>query len=120
MWYNPDIEIYFVLAGKSVIGFLVLGINENKHESSDWFIGEFYIAKNYQSQGIGKKVIGDLLKRKKGSYCLFILRNNVRALQFWDKAFGTNNYVNTTERFFCNCTPDDCIFKMYEPQNESL
>lgn len=115
MWLNPNIEIFFVSLDKTVIGFLLLGINGNKHENSDWFIGEFYIAKKYQMQGIGKKVIQDLIASKMGAYCLFILRNNIKALRFWDKVFTENGYANTTERFFCGHTPDDCYFRMYEP-----
>ena len=117
MWYNPDIELYLVLLDENPIGFLLLGINKNKHEFSDWFIGEFYIAKNHQSKGIGKKVIGDLLGRKKGSYCLFILHKNHKALKFWDKVFTESEYINTTERFFCGHTPEDCYFKVYEPKD---
>ena len=120
MWCNPDIELFLVLLGEKTIGFLLIGINRNKHECSDWFIGEFYIAKNYQGQGIGKKVIGNLLKKEKGSYCLFILHKNHKALCFWDKVFTANKYINTTERFFCGHTPDDCYFKMYEPVDDVL
>lgn len=120
MWYNPDLEIYFVSLDQEYIGFLLLGINGNKHECSDWFIGEFYIAKKWQSKGIGKSVVNQLLSRKKGSYCMFILRNNVRALEFWKRTFDKNGYENTSERFFCGSTPDDCYFRMYEPKDSLL
>ena len=116
-WLNPDLRRYFVNQGKDCIGFLLIGINENKHESSNWFIAEFYIAKEYQGKGIGKKAIRDLLGSKKGAYCLFILEENKRALCFWDKTFSESGYIDTTEFYSCDCAPNDCVFKMYEPKD---
>ena len=51
IWNNPDVELYFVMHDDEPAGFIVLGINANKHESSDWFIGEFYIKKNLYFSG---------------------------------------------------------------------
>ena len=117
IWNNPDVELYFVMHDDEPAGFIVLGINANKHESSDWFIGEFYIKKNLQSKGIGKSAVKSLLREKKGKYCFFVLKNNIRARAFWKKAFSENQYIDTTCLYKCSHTPNDCIFKMFSPRD---
>ena len=113
--YNRSLEKYFVLANDQIVGFLLLGVNKNKHEASDWFIGEFYIKKSHQEQKIGQSVIQKMLENQKGRYCLFILNKNKRAKYFWDKVFTECGYRDVSSDYFCDCVPDDCIFRMYGP-----
>lgn len=115
IWCASHTEKYFVMQGSKIVGFLLLGINENKHKESDWFIGEFYIKKEYQSRNIGTEVIKKMLCGKKGRYCFFVLHRNIRALRFWKKVFSECGYIDVSDKYTCSCTPDDCGFFMFEP-----
>lgn len=118
IWSNPDILMYFINHENKNVGFLMLGINGNKHEESNWFIGEFYIAKKHQGQGIGKTVICDLLQKQRGRYCFYVLKKNIRAKEFWKRVFAGCAYENTTNNYFCELTPADCYFNMYSPSEQ--
>lgn len=115
IWFNPNTQIYFVLYKEKPIGFLLLGINTNKHEDSNWYIGEFYIAKKYQYQGIGKEIACELLSKQRGKYCFYVLKKNIRAMKFWEKVFSRCSYTDVTSNYACDFTPVDCVFKMYTP-----
>lgn len=114
IWYNPNIEKYFVIEHKTVAGFLLLGVNGNKHQDSDYYVAEFFIVKDKRRQGIGSATIKKLLQAQKGRYCLFVLHKNKAASLFWQKVFADCNYVDVSEKHLCDCTPDDCEFRMYE------
>lgn len=115
IWCASNIEKYFVLKENKTVGFLLLGIKDNKHEFADYFIAEFYVVHKKQGQGIGSSAMREILQKQKGRYCLFVLNKNTAASRFWDNAFSDSDYINVSEKYSCNCTPDDCEFRIYEP-----
>ena len=114
---NPDVENYFIVIDNEIVGFLLLGKNGNKHEESDWFIAETYVKKEFQNKGIGKTVVRQLLLKRRGAYCLFILKKNFRARRFWKEIFAECEYEDVSSQFLCEHTPEDAIFRMYSPQS---
>ena len=117
IWNADNIEKLFITHEGKIVGFLLLGILANKHPESDYFIAEFYIQKEYRSLGIGTLAARELLENK-GKYCLFILKDNERAISFWNKAFELCGYKDVSEQYTTNCCPSDCLFYMYEPVKE--
>ena len=117
MWEAGNMEILLITVDEEIVGFVVLGIHDNKHEASDYFVGEFYIAKSKQGQGIGGATVKQLLNCRKGKYCMFILKKNERAICFWRTAFAHEGYRDVSKDYHCASVPDDCYFKMYAPIN---
>lgn len=115
IWPLPCIQKRFVIYDGKIVGFLLIGIDENKHPDSDWYIEEFYIKKEYQNQGIGQAVVKEMLNSAKGRDCLFILNGNQRASHFWEKVFVDSGYENVSSNFVDIAPMEDCEFRMYEP-----
>lgn len=114
MWNCQSIQKYFVIHEGQAIGFVLIGVEDNKHPESDWYIEEFFIKKEFQNQGLGKAAAKELLEAKRGRYCLFVLRRNFRAACFWEKVFTDSGYMNVTQNHIDIAPMDDCEFRMYE------
>ena len=110
---NPDLERYFISCNGQIVGFLLVGINNNKHEESDRYIAEFYIAKEFQSKGIGKAAVTQYIEENSGVYCLHILKKNTRAIYFWSGVFSDLGYTEISWKY-PNLSNEDTFFKMYE------
>ncbi|MBQ8248054.1 MAG: GNAT family N-acetyltransferase [Lachnospiraceae bacterium] len=115
MWNCQSIQKYFVIHEGQIIGFVLIGIEDNKHPESDWYIEEFFIKKEYQNMGLGKAVAKELLETKRGRYCLFILKRNMRASHFWQKVFTDAGYIDVSQNHVDIAPMEDCEFRMYEP-----
>lgn len=114
IWQYSSIQKYFVINDDKIVGFLLIGIEDNKHPDSDWYIEEFYIKKEYQNKGIGTAAIKELLETKKGRYCLFVLWRNLRAAHFWQGVFTDSGYINVSQNHVDIAPLEDCEFRMYE------
>lgn len=113
---NPDLERYFISCDEQIVGFLLVGINGNKHEDSNRYIAEFYISEEFQSKGIGKAAAERYIRENPGAYCLYILRENARAIYFWSSVFFDLKYVETSWKY-PNMSDRETFFKMYEQKD---
>ena len=75
-----------------LIGFAIIGYYPNCHPDAEVYITEAYIIPEYRRQGYMHKTITQYIKNNHGTYCLFIVKNNDIALQFWQKVFADNGY----------------------------
>ena len=114
MWDCQSIIKYWVICEGQIIGFVLIGVEDNKHPESDWYIEEFFIKKEYQNKGFGKAVAKELLETKRGRYCLFVLQRNVRASHFWQNVFTEAGYIDVSQNYVDIAPMDDCEFRMYE------
>ena len=119
MCRNRELERYLISFNDNIVGFLLIGIEGNKHPDSDKYIGEFYIAKQYQSQGIGKEVMTEYLRKNKQKYSLYILKKNERAILFWNNVFNACGYKDISWKYTAEKTAVRLFFKMYKPIEES-
>lgn len=72
----PQAEVYLYEINRKIVGFV--GITEN-------YIAGIFVAKDYQSQGIGKELL-EFIKKKYSHLSLNVYKRNVRAIDFYLKS----------------------------------
>ena len=105
--------IYVIEKGTEIIGFFMIGINDNKHPMSDYYIGEYYIKPEFRRNGYGKTAISCFIKEHPGAYCLFIFKENLFAQNFWKQVFNDLKYVDESHLFSAAIAPDDSYFYFF-------
>lgn len=89
-----DTTVYLMVADRNPCGFFIIGKKPaNCPESCDYYIQEFYVLDKYQKKGIGKEIMKKFLSTHGGRYFLYILKNNERAIGFWNKVAVENNVI---------------------------
>ncbi|WP_144613629.1 GNAT family N-acetyltransferase [Bacillus cereus] len=86
-WENDGITPYFIKAENSIVGFLLLLERPYLKKENDFGINDIFILNQYKGKGIGKRVIENLLKEKRGQYFVIELVKNVPAVSFWKKVY---------------------------------
>ena len=78
---------------QELVGFLILGkAGKEKHPDSGRAIAEAYVAPEYRGRGLMTAAIDDYESRHRCVYSLLVLKNNEKALRYWQKAFGKHHY----------------------------
>ncbi|MBJ8054805.1 GNAT family N-acetyltransferase [Bacillus cereus] len=90
-WENDGITPYFIKADNSIVGFLLLLERPFLKKENDFGINDIFILNQYKGKGIGKQVIENLLKEKRGKYFVIELIKNVPAVSFWKKVYRELN-----------------------------
>ena len=115
--YSQEIEKFLIKHNDIIVGFLLIGTGDNKHPDSDYFIGEFYIDKPYQNKGIGKSVMENFINERRGRYCLYVLKNNVRAMYFWQEVFVKQDHSDCSYKYTKECHDENVFFLFFSPRN---
>lgn len=117
--FNKCTDIYFVKIEEKIIGFVIIGIQyPERHPDLNFSICEFYILPEHRRQGIGENIIKQILKNYKGLMSLYVLKENITAKLFWNDVARKFKFEDKTDRYTNLCTPDDCIFKVYDIPNK--
>ncbi|HHT7237708.1 MULTISPECIES: GNAT family N-acetyltransferase [Bacillus] len=90
-WKIDGITPYFIKADNSIVGFLLLLERPFLKKENDFGINDIFILNQYKGEGIGKQVIKNLLKEKRGKYFVIELIKNVPAVSFWKKVYRELN-----------------------------
>ncbi|NMM62847.1 GNAT family N-acetyltransferase [Clostridium sp. P21] len=82
-----DTNILFIVAKNDLKKIIGLATVKNKDKDKDVFIQRLYIHPSYQSQGIGKNILINIVNRFKNmkSIHLEVEENNDKALKFYKK-----------------------------------
>lgn len=116
---NPLLEKYFITdeTGK-LIGFCLIGFDQNTQPGTDWFIAEFYISPMFRRQGYGTASITEFLKTHPGNYCYFVLKENQQAYEFWNKVRTELKCTDIKSDYDARKhTPKDCTFEAFLYEN---
>lgn len=76
-----------------LVGFLIVVQAPNCHPDADYFVEQAYVKPSHRGQGVMSSVLDSFVQENAGIYCLFILKENVKAKKFWDDAFAGAGYV---------------------------
>ncbi|HFO1051717.1 MULTISPECIES: GNAT family N-acetyltransferase [Bacillus cereus group] len=90
-WGNDGITPYFIKGDNDIVGFLLLLERPFLKKKNDFSIHDIFILNQYKGKGIGKQVIKNVLKEKRGQYFVIELVKNVPAVSFWKKVYGELN-----------------------------
>lgn len=96
-------DLYMITKDGENIGILELGVYDEQYKEDMTGIGEirsFHIKKEYHKQGIGKLAldfaINDLQNRGYSIACLWVKKQNINAIGFYEK-YGFHKTIYTTE-----------------------
>ncbi len=105
--YNDD---------KKLVGFFILGFDENTHPLTDYFIQEFYILNEFRRKGEGEKAVKQIFKEYPGKYCKYVLKENVGALKFWERIREKLSCEDMSKEIVKKNVPEDCLFFSFRTQ----
>ena len=92
-WGEADRHPFLVRFDGNPAGFVF--VNKFVYsEGIDYSIAEFFVVRKYRRKGIGQKVVTEILGHFEGSWEIRALRNNRRAIRFWNTALSeiTNRF----------------------------
>jgi len=89
IWEQDGLSPYFVKANGKIAGFLLLAERPFLKKEYDFCINDIFILRNFRGNGIGKKVLKELFRLKKGTYVVLELSKNEPAVCFWKKIYRT-------------------------------
>jgi len=88
---------YFVKVDGFLAGFVMINdYPEVKTEKTDYCISEFFILSKYRRQGIGKKVVFEVLNKHRGRWMLKRHPKNIDSVLFWDNVISDYTKGNFT------------------------
>ncbi len=83
-WDESNRFPYVLYKNHEPVGFaLVHDISVNP--KADWKLAEFFIMAPFRREGLGQFLIEQLFQKHQGLWELSVLKDNVPALQFWEK-----------------------------------
>jgi len=82
-WEKADHYPYLIRVDASVAGFALIRPFPNEPDRTE--IGEFFVARKFKGQGIGKESAFQLFDAYPGKWLVRVLENNSGAVQFWEK-----------------------------------
>ncbi|PES18643.1 GNAT family N-acetyltransferase [Bacillus anthracis] len=90
-WGNDGITPYFIKSDSDIVGFILLLERPFLKKEHDFSIHDIFILNQFKGKGIGKQVIENVLKEKRGRYSVIELVKNVPAVSFWKKVYRELN-----------------------------
>ena len=98
-----DRHIYILKESESIIGFAL--VNKHLRFNTDGFaIAEFYIQKNHQRKGYGRKLAEHVFAQFPGNWEVAVSLKNNLALVFWEQAVSSctdGSFIKNRNASFC-------------------
>lgn len=98
---KPCYDPYIIFDNNNPVGFVVFSKQEpGSCESTTCCIDEIFIVKTSRGKGLATLVVNDFLKKEKDGICgLAVLKDNIPAIQFWEKLIKKydTNYLRSEE-----------------------
>lgn len=82
-WRDPDRSAWLIRAGGNVAGFVLLNRHSHSGETLDHAVGEFFVARHYRREGVGRAAALAVIQDRPGLWELAVARRNTGALAFW-------------------------------------
>ena len=81
-WSDPQRSPYIVRVDGKPAGFVLVN-DQTVHSDNEWSVAEFFIARKYRRQGVGRRVARIVFDRQPGRWELQVLETNRPAQHFW-------------------------------------
>lgn len=82
-WSEPGRGCFLIRADGQVAGFVLLDREAHSGEAVDWNMGEFFVARHYRREGVGRGAALAAIGSRPGQWELAVARRNRPALAFW-------------------------------------
>lgn len=80
---EPDRSAFLIRADSHIAGFALLDTHSHSGEPVDHNMGEFFVARPYRREGVGRVAALSLIEERPGQWELAVARRNTGALSFW-------------------------------------
>jgi predicted acetyltransferase len=82
-WTDPDRSAFLVRADGHIAGFVLLDRESHSGRPADWNMGEFWVARHYRREGVGRIAARQAIAPRAGEWELAVARRNAAAQAFW-------------------------------------
>ncbi|MBW8816556.1 MAG: GNAT family N-acetyltransferase [Caulobacterales bacterium] len=82
-WTEPDRSAFLIRADGNIAGFVMLDHQSHSGQPVDWNMGEFWVARPYRREGVGRVAARQAIAPRPGKWELAVARLNTGAQSFW-------------------------------------
>ena len=82
-WTEAGAEPYLIRADGKIAGFALIDRHSHSGEPVDHNMGEFFVARHYRREGVGRAAALAVIRERPGQWELAVARKNTSALAFW-------------------------------------
>jgi len=82
-WTDPDRSAFLIRVAGAVAGFVLLDGHSHSGAPTDFNMGEFFVARHYRREGVGRAAALAAIGPRPGQWELAVARRNAPALAFW-------------------------------------
>jgi predicted acetyltransferase len=88
-WSEPGAEPFLIRADGCIAGFVLLDRHSHSGLATEFNMGEFFVARHYRREGVGRDAALQALRARPGQWELAVARRNTGALAFWRRIAAT-------------------------------
>jgi predicted acetyltransferase len=82
-WTDADRSAFLIRVEGAVAGFVLLDEHSHAGEPVDFNMGEFFVARHYRREGVGRAAALAAIGARPGQWELAVARRNIPAQAFW-------------------------------------
>jgi predicted acetyltransferase len=82
-WTEPDRQSFLIRVDGQIAGFVLLDREGHSGQPVDWNMGEFFVARHYRREGVGRAAALAAFRGRPGRWELAVARRNLPAQAFW-------------------------------------
>jgi len=108
---REELQPYFIQYEGECIGFLLLAERPFTAPGTDYCINDVFILRAFRGRGLASDAIDELLKQRRGYFCVPQLQANEGALQFWQSFYARHGILYREEHRLMDGEP--CIIHTF-------
>jgi predicted acetyltransferase len=82
-WTDPGCSAFLIRADGNLAGFVLLDGEAHSGQACDFNVGEFFVARHYRREGVGRQAALAAIRQRAGSWEIAVARRNLGAQAFW-------------------------------------
>ena len=94
---NESVMPFIITADNKTAGAVVLTTKPYVKDGCDYCIQELIVLSLYRGKKIAAEACDIIFKKYRGRYCVIVLKENLRAIKFWDKLIAKNSYLGSED-----------------------
>lgn len=80
---DPTRQAFLIRADGNIAGFVLLDKHSHAGEPLDFNMGEFFVARHYRREGVGRAAALQTIRERPGQWEIAVARRNLPAQPFW-------------------------------------
>jgi predicted acetyltransferase len=96
---NENVFPFIITVNAKIAGCVVLSKPPYVKPGCNYCIQELFVLGLYRGKGVAEAACNYLMKKYKGKYCILVLKENIRAIKFWQKFISKNTVIISEEEY---------------------